>query len=70
MVNGESATHIAGVYREMASEIWSVVPTLTHSQAIEDLRVLAARYERLANYLERAASPVTDMPLQYRRQAG
>jgi hypothetical protein len=52
-------------YRDMASEIRDLLPLLVHSQAVEDLRLLADRYERLAEYLEAApASP------QLRRQAG
>lgn len=70
MTDADSPAHIADLYREMASEIRAVVPTLTHTRAIEDLRLLAARYERLANYLQTARGTLTDTSLQYRRQAG
>lgn len=46
-------------YRHMASEIRDVIPLLIHPQAIADLRLLADRYEKLANYLE-VASGQTD----------
>jgi hypothetical protein len=52
-------------YRDMASEIRGLIPLLIHPQAVADLRLLADRYERLAEYLE--AAP--DTP-QLRRQAG
>jgi predicted Zn-ribbon and HTH transcriptional regulator len=38
-------------YRAMASEIRDLIPLLLHSQSVADLRVLADRYERLADYL-------------------
>ncbi len=41
-------------YREMARYMRALVPMLKHSEAVEDLRLLAARYERLAEYLEAA----------------
>jgi hypothetical protein len=41
-------------YRDMASEIRDLIPLLVRSQAVADLRLLAARYERLAHYLEMA----------------
>ena len=40
-------------YRAMASEIRDLIPLLLHSESIVDLRLLAARYERLAHCLER-----------------
>jgi hypothetical protein len=46
-------------YREMASAILAMVPLLTYPEAIADLRRLAARYERLAKYLD---SPITRIP--------
>jgi len=52
-------------YREMAAEIRDLVPLLLHSQTAEDLRSLAARYERVADFLE-ASSSVPPL----RRQAG
>jgi hypothetical protein len=52
-------------YRDMASEIRDLIPLLVHPQAVADLRLLAARYEKLAEYLE--AAP--EIP-QLRRQAG
>lgn len=39
-------------YRHMANEIRDVIPLILHPQAIADLRLLADRYERLAEYLE------------------
>jgi len=57
-------------YRCMASEIRELIPLLLHSQAAQDLRSLADRYERLANYLEVLPGRLPDMPLEYRRQAG
>jgi hypothetical protein len=39
-------------YRDMADEIRSLVPLLIHPQAVADLRLLANRYERLAEYLQ------------------
>jgi hypothetical protein len=52
-------------YREMAIEIRAIFPMLKHPETLEDLRLLAARYETLAKYVE--AAP--DTPL-LRRQAG
>jgi hypothetical protein len=52
-------------YRYMASEIRDLIPLLVHPQAIADLRLLAARYDKLAEYLEAAL----ETP-QLRRQAG
>jgi hypothetical protein len=62
-------------YRDMASELRDLVPLLVHSQAVADLRLLAARYDRLAHYLEvlPGALPDTllaDTLLESRRQAG
>jgi hypothetical protein len=57
-------------YRDMASEIRDLIPLLVHSQAIADLRVLADRYERLAQYLEVLPGKLPDMPLEHGRQAG
>jgi hypothetical protein len=53
---------------DMAREIWD--PLLVHSQAHADLRLLADRYERLANYLEVVHGKLPDTPLEYRRPAG
>ena len=52
-------------YREMAAEIRALLPMLKYPEILEELRLLAARYERLAEYLE--AAP--DTP-HLRRQAG
>ena len=57
-------------YRDMAREIRDLVPLLVHSQAVEDLRLLAARYERLAHYLEVLPGTLRDTPLEHRRQTG
>ena len=55
MTDADSATPIESVrYREMARDIRALVRMLKHSEAIEDLRLLAARYERLADHLEAA----------------
>ena len=55
MTDADSAMAIDPVrYREMARDIRALVFMLKHSEAIEDLRLLAARYERLADYLEAA----------------
>lgn len=48
-------------YREMAIEIRELIPLLLHSESIADLRLLATRYDRLAEYLKEV-SP--DVPLQ------
>jgi len=52
-------------YRQVATEIRALFPRLKHPEALEEMRLLAARYEALAEYLE--AAP--DTPL-LRRQAG
>jgi len=39
-------------YHDMANEIRSLIPLLIHPQAAADLRSLAKKYERLADYLE------------------
>jgi hypothetical protein len=57
-------------YRDMASEIRELIPLLMHPQAVADLRLLAARYERLADYLEVAPGRLPDPPHDYRRQTG
>ena len=57
-------------YRDMASEIRELIPLLVHSQAVADLRLLADRYERLADYLKVVPGELPDMPLEHRRQAG
>lgn len=41
-------------YRAMANEIRALLPGLSHSEAAEDLRLVAIRYERLAERLEAA----------------
>ena len=57
-------------YRDMANEMRALVPLLIHPQAVADLRSLAARYERLAHYLEVRAGALAHTPLEYRRHAG
>ena len=52
-------------YRAIATEIRALFRMLKHPEALEALRLLAARYETLAEYLE----PAPDSPL-LRRQAG
>jgi len=47
-------------YRYMATEIRDVIPLIVHPQAVADLRLLADRYERLAQYLDGA--PVDKLP--------
>ena len=56
-------------YRDMASQIRDLIPLLIHPQAVADLRLLADRYERLAQYLEATPSKLLAMPLEYRRHA-
>ena len=53
-------------YRDMANEIRSLVPLLIHRQTAEDLRSLAAQYEKLASYSERAAVALPTSPHQPR----
>jgi hypothetical protein len=62
-------------YRDMASELRDLIPLLIHSQAVADLRLLAARYDRLAHYLEVLPGTLpdtllADTLLESRRQAG
>jgi hypothetical protein len=38
----------------MANDIRALVPMLRHTEAARDLRLLALRYEKLANYLQEA----------------
>ncbi len=52
-------------YREVATEIRELFSVVKHPEAAQELRLLADRYERLADYLEE----VTETPL-LRRQAG
>jgi len=56
-------------YRDMASEIRDLIPLLLHSEAVADLSLLAARYERLAHYLEGVPGTLPDTPLEHSRQA-
>jgi hypothetical protein len=56
-------------YRAMASEVRDLIPLLIHPQTVADLRLLADRYERLAQYLEVTPGKLLAMPLEYRRQA-
>ena len=53
-------------YREIATEIRALFPMLKNPETREELRLHAARYERLAKYLKQA--PAT--PLLLKRQAG
>jgi hypothetical protein len=49
-------------YRYMATEIRDVIPLIVHPQAAADLRLLADRYERLAQYLDgRRPDELADM---------
>ena len=58
-------------YRAMATEIRDLIPLLIHPQAIADLRLLADRYERLAEYLEVAPGTLLNAPRESgARQAG
>ena len=52
-------------YREVATEIRELFAVVRHPEAAQELRLLADRYERLADYLE----GVGDTAL-LRRQAG
>jgi len=57
-------------YRAMAGEIRDLIPLLLHPQAVADLRLLADRYERLANYLNlapKASGRLTSLFDTYRR---
>jgi hypothetical protein len=56
-------------YRYMAREIRELIPLLIHPQAVADLRLLADRYEKLAQYLELPHATLPDTPLEHRRQA-
>lgn len=52
-------------YREVATEIRELFSVVKHPEAAQELRLLADRYERLADYLDGMA----ETPL-LRRQAG
>jgi hypothetical protein len=52
-------------YREVATEIRELFSVVRHPEAAQELRLLADRYERLADYLEEVADS-----LLLRRQAG
>lgn len=52
-------------YREVATEIRELFSVVKHPEAAQELRLLADRYERLADYLD----GVAETPL-LRRQAG
>lgn len=52
-------------YRGVATEIRELFSVVKHPEAAAELRLLAARYQRLADYLE----GVPESPL-LRRQAG
>lgn len=57
-------------YRYMAREIRDLIPLLLHPHVVADLRSLAERYERLADYLEVAPGKRPDAHFEYGRQAG
>ena len=57
-------------YREVATEIRALFRMLKHPEAVEELRLLAARYEWLAEYPEAGLGTLKHRPFQYRRQAG
>jgi hypothetical protein len=57
-------------YRDMASEIRDLIPLLIHPEAVADLRLLADRYERLAEYLQLEPAALPDTFFECRRQAG
>jgi hypothetical protein len=42
-------------YREMASTIRALIPTLTNPESRQELLLLVAGYERLADYVEGGA---------------
>ena len=48
-------------YRQIATEILSLVPQMNYSEAVESLQLLAMRYERLAECLETAAQLPQDI---------
>lgn len=50
-------------YREIATEIRALLPRLRYPETLEELRLLAAHYERFADYLE-----VASVTPQQRRQ--
>ena len=50
-------------YLYMAREIRDLIPLLLHPKAVADLRSLAARYERLAHYLEVVPGKLPATPL-------
>jgi Arc/MetJ-type ribon-helix-helix transcriptional regulator len=55
MTDADSAKRVeCDRYRTMANEIRALLPRLSQSEAIEELRLLAIRYERLAEHLEAA----------------
>jgi hypothetical protein len=54
----------------MASEMRDLIPLLLHFESVADLRLLADRYDRLADYLERVSGTLPDRPLEHKRQPG
>lgn len=55
MTDADSAKRVeCDRYRTMANEIRALLPRLSQSEAIEELRLLAIRYEKLAEHLEAA----------------
>jgi hypothetical protein len=52
---GSAARVESDRYRERAARIRALIPSLKDPQAIADLRVLAERYERLAEHLDATA---------------
>jgi hypothetical protein len=51
-------------YREMANDIRALVPTLKHTEAAGDLRLLGIRYQKLADYLAADHGTVREHRLQ------
>ena len=67
MTDADSARRVeCERYRGMANEIRTLLPRLSHSEAVADLRLLVIRYERLAERLEAApwdsTAPVPGAP--------
>lgn len=58
MTEADSATRaVYDRYRQMASRIRALIPSLKEPQAIADLRLLADRYERFAEHYEATTAP-------------
>lgn len=50
----------------MANAILALVPAMKHSEVAEDLRLLAVRYEKLAEYVETAPNPLQEDAEEFR----